>query len=245
MENIIITSRYVGDKFDIMLAPSIQKIRTKCVNVSDKPDVDDEDLKTISNKYNVGIKTIIENSLLTNDTIVILAKSNVSIADPMAIDKLYYTFTENPEIGIVGVRGVSQITGSTRFYDPNNNPVNGIVYNVDDIEKGEYRGSDLKGFYTDIIAVDDSVIAIRGSALVGVDKFFEVHTNIGFGIEAVINILKRGYEAAVIDMFIISNEYTDIDSSVIDEITSKMNLTYPITVDSLNITKNFVVDVEL
>jgi len=29
MENIIITPRYFDDKFDIMLAPSIQKIRTK------------------------------------------------------------------------------------------------------------------------------------------------------------------------------------------------------------------------
>jgi len=213
--------------------------------VSDKPDIDDKDLKSISNKYNVGIKTLIENNLLTNDTIVILVKSNVSIADPIAIDKLYYTFTENPEIGVVGVRGVSQIVGSTRLYDSNNNPVNGVVYNVDNIEKGSYCGSDSKGFYTDIIAVDDSVIAIRGSVLMGVDKFFEVYTDFGFGIEAVINILKRGYKSAVIDMFVISNEYTDIGSSVIDDITSKLNLTYPITVDSLNITKNFVVDVEL
>jgi len=245
MENIIITSRYDGDKFDMMLSPSIQKIRTKCVNVSDKPEVDNADLKTISNKYNVGIKTIIENNLLTNDMIVILVKSNVSIADPMAIDKLYYTFTQNPEIGIVGVRGVTCLTESTRFYDPSNNPVNGLVYNVDELERGEYRGEDLKGFYTNIIAVDDSIIAIRGSALVGVDRFFDINTNIGFGIEAVVKILNRGFEAAVIDMFIISNEYTDIDSSVIDELTSQLNLTYPVTVDSLNITKNFVVDVEL
>jgi hypothetical protein len=163
----------------------------------------------------------------------------------MAIDKLYYTFTQNPEIGIVGVRGVTCLTESTRFYDPSNNPVNGLVYNVDELEKGEYRGEDLKGFYTNIIAVDDSIIAIRGSALVGVDRFFDINTNIGFGIEAVVKILNRGFEAAVIDMFIISNEYTDIDSSVIDELTSQLNLTYPVTVDSLNITKNFVVDVEL
>jgi hypothetical protein len=120
-----------------------------------------------------------------------------------------------------------------------------MVYNVVDAVKGQYVGEDVKGFYTDVIAVDDSMIAIRGKALLAIGALFEVNTNIGFGIEAVVKLLRYGYEAVVIDMFIISNDYTDIDPSVIDEIASQLKLTYPITVNSLNISKNFVVDVEL
>lgn len=245
METIIITPRSDGDKFDIMLGPSIQNIRTKCVNVSDKPGTDSPELKTISNKYNVGIRTIIDNNIITDDSLVILVKSDVSIADPRAIDKLVYTFESNPDIGLVGVRGVSCINDSVRLYDKSNTPLNGLVYNVVDAVKGQYVGEDVKGFYTDVIAVDDSVIAIRGKALLAIGALFEVNTNIGFGIEAVIKLLRYGYEAVVVDMFIISNDYTDIDPSVIDEIASQLKLTYPITVNSLNISKNFVVDVEL
>ena len=244
MDNIIITARYDGDKFDDMLGPSIKNIQTKCVNVSDKPDSVESD-KTISTKYNVGILTAIKNNLVSDDTIVILCKSNVSISDPIAIPKLEYVFSTKPEIGIIGVKGITKINEYVELYNIENNPLNGIVYNNIDPKKGEYVGTNTKGFFTDIIAMDDSFIAIRGKVLHNIDKLFSISTNYGFGIEAVIKVLNTGYGSGIIDLFVISSEHTNINIESISDICDKLNLTLPLSIEDLNISKNFIVDVEL
>ena len=69
MEIIVVTPRFDGDKFDVMLGPSLTKLSTKCINVSETKD-SDEASKTISNKYNVGILTALQNNLISDNTIV-------------------------------------------------------------------------------------------------------------------------------------------------------------------------------
>lgn len=244
MNNIVITPRFDGDKFDLMLGSSLKNLNTKCVNVSDKDDSIAEH-KMISNKYNVGIGVAGANNLINDDTLVILCKSDVSIADPNAIAKLEHVFTTQPNIGMVGVKGVTTLNKSVELYHLDNTPLNGIVYNVKDTNKGEYHGTDKKGYFTNIIAVDDSIMVIRGSILKNIEKLFTVDTNDGYGIEATVQVLRSGYGVAVIDMFVISNEYTDINSEIVEDICSKLNLDLPLSVTSLNVDNTFIVDVEV
>ena len=244
MNTIIVTARYDGDKFDLMLGPSIKNFNTKCVNVSDKEDSKESD-KTISNKYNIGIVTALQNGLITDDTIVILCKSDVSISDPNAVAKLEHVFSTKPELGMVGVKGVLKLNDSVDLYHKDNIPVNGIVYNVIDQQRGEYFGTDKKGYFTNVVAVDDSFMAIRGSVLKNIQGLFSLAVNNGFGIDATIKILKSGYDVAVIDLFVISNSYTDIKSEIISDICKLLNLGKSVSVQDLELTKNFIVDVEL
>lgn len=244
MRIIFVTARHDGDNFENMLAPSIQKIQTKCVNVSDNPN-SVTDTKTVSDKYNVGIKTAIENNLVADDSIIVLAKPNSSAADPNFVAKLYYVFDSRPDVGIVGIRGVSELNDGVCLYDPQNNPLNGLVYNITDIQNGQYIGENQKGFHTNVVAVDDSIIAIRGKVLLSMEKLFSISTDTGYGIEASINVLKLGYTVSVADIFAISSDNTDLSSEEISNITSQLEVKYPVSVDSLNIVKNFIIDVEL
>lgn len=232
MDIIVITDRYDDDKFGMMLEPSLKQLNVKCVNVHNTPNADDPS-KKISNKYNVGIITAIQNNLIFEDTIVILCKSNVSIADPMTTEKLKHIFTTQPNVGMVGVKGVKTLNPVVDMYHTDNTPLNGLVYNVKDANTGEYLGTDKKGYFIDVISVDDSIMCIRGSILKKHNKLFDIDLDRGFGIEATVKILKAGYHVAVIDMFVISNEYTDVDGEMIYHICDKLNLTFPVTVESL------------
>jgi len=246
MNTIIITPRSDGDRFEIMLEPSIKNFSTKCVSVSDKEDTDVTDVsRTISYKYNVGVATAIQNNVISDDTIVMLCKPNVSIADPNAIAKLEHVFSEKPELGMVGVKGVLKLNKSLNLYHEDNVPVNGIIYNVVDHQRGEYFGTDKKGYFTNVVAVDDSFIAVRGSVLKNIRELFTIPTNHGFGIEATIKVLKSGYDVAVIDFFVISNGYTDANAVMVSDICTQLNLEKSVSVQDLNLTKNFIVDVEL
>ena len=246
MNTIIITPRSDGDRFKLMLEPSIKSFNTKCVSVSDKEDTGITDMsRTISYKYNVGITTSIQNNLILDDTIVILCKPNVSIADPNAIAKLEHVFSAKPELGMVGVKGVLKLNKSLDLYHTDNMPVNGIIYNVVDHQRGEYLGTDKKGYFTNVVAVDDSFIAVRGSVLKNIPELFTIPINNGFGIEATIKILKSGYDVAVIDFFVISNHYTNANAVMVRDICTQLNLPESISIEDLNLTKNFIVDVEL
>lgn len=246
MEIVVVAPRFDGDKFDIMLGPSLTKLRTKCINVSDAKD-SNVDAKTISNKYNVGIMTALHNNLINDDTIIILCKSDVSIADPYIAEKLEYVFSTQENVGMVGVKGVLSLNPNCELYHNNNRPLNGIVYNVKDLQNGEYYGTNKKGYFTNVIAVDDSFMAIRGSVIknIGNNTLFNINTNDGYGIDATINILKFGYQVSIIDAFIISNEYTNVNYEIIEDICSKINLKLPASIDTLNIVNNFIVDVEV
>lgn len=244
MNTIVITNRFDGDKFDSMLGVSLQNMTVKCINVSHNPNSDIE-VNRLSNQYVVGLKTALQNDLILDDSIVIFCKSNVNIADPHAIAKLEHVFNTNIDVGVIGVRGVGVLNKSVNLYHSDNNPSNGIVYNVDDLMTGTYQGENKKGFFTNVVSVDDSLIAVRGSVLKSVDNVFTVNTDTGFGIDISVRTLRYGYLVATIDMFIISNEYTDVTSDTIEYVCGELGLDLPISCETFKVDKNFIVDVEL
>lgn len=244
MDNsIFITARYDGDGFEKYLGPSLQQIKTKCVNVADKKD--STDVKSIANKYNIGTNIITDNELLNNDTMVIYAKSSVHVIDPMAVNKVAIAFDSMPQIGVIGVLGVKEIHRGRALYNPDNKPVNGIMFKQDGSNNvAEHIQYSENGFYDDVVAIDDSFIAIRGSALLNGLRW---HTDInrGVGLEIAINALRMGYEVAVADILVLTHEPTELHHTEIESVLDQINVSIPVNIKNVAVKSNSVVDIEI
>ena len=244
MDTIFITPRSENDKFDTYLGASIQSIKTRCVNVADNKDSNEE--KSISKKYNIGVDIIKDRQLLNESTIVIFSKPNVYIIDPLFVDKLSMIFSDKPNIGVVGVAGVKEIHSGRRLYSNDNTPLNGIVYTIDEeTNKGEHVQYSKNGFYDDVVAVDDSIIAVRGSLLLHNEFSLDCDSSIGFGIELSIKSINYGYDVGVADILVVSSENTDIDAEIIDGIVSTTNSKYPINIKTLSKNINSIISIDL
>lgn len=244
MDNIVITARHEGDGFETYLGPSLTKFNTKCINVADT--TDSSKLKTISHKYREGIDLATRKSLLTNDTMVILAKSNVHIIDPLYVEKVSMIFESKPNVGVIGVLGVKEVHSGRSMYEKDNLPHNGIIYTVDiEADKGEQLQYSKSGFYDNIVGVDDSIIAIRGSLLIDGSITIESDTDEGFGIEISIKNILAGFDTVVADIMVVSETNTNHDHTVVDSIISLLNLSYPIKSSTLGEKVNSVVDIDI
>ncbi len=245
MKTVFITPRHKDDGFDSFLGPSLTKIRTRCINVADKPDTDK--VKPISHKYNVGVGIAKDKGLLDNDTIIIFAKSNIHIVDSLFIEKVSMIFEDSPNTAVVGVLGTKTLHSGRSLYNIDNRPVNGIIYsNADNIDKGEHIQYSKNGFYDDIVAIDDSIIAVRGSLLIDNDDLsFESECDEGYGIEIALKAIMNGYNAVVADILVVSKEKSELNFTIIDGVVKALGLKFPITAKSLGKTISSVVDIEL
>ena len=244
MQNIFITARHEGDRFESYLGPSLNTIKTKCINVADMKDTSEE--KTISIKYNLGVEIAKDKNIIDDNTIVVFAKSDVHIVDPLFSDKISMIFEDNPSVGIVGVLGVKEINSGRSIYDKDNHPVNGIIYTIDEAQdKGEHIQYSKNGYYDGIVGVDDSLFAIRGSILLDGKVSFDYSTNKGFGIEASIKTILAGYDSVVADILIVSKDDTHHNYKLVDDIVNGIGITFPVTVESLGKKFNSIVDIDI
>ena len=246
MENIFITARFDDDLFDSYLAKSLTKLKTRCVNVSDKEGCDE--IKSISNKYNICVAILKEQNILKNDLIVLLTKSDTIIIDPIATEKIEHIFTEMPNVGVVGVMGVKELNSDAQLYHFNNKPVNGIIYSIDgEADNGEHVQYSQNGFYDDVVAIDDSIIAVRGELFVNNTISFDNDVNSGFGIEASIKAIKKGYGVVVADILVVSNDRNTPTFGDVDKIISNIDADaeYPISKEQFKINTDFIVDIDL
>jgi len=244
MESIVITARSKDDSFDRYLGASLNNINTKCINVADKPDTDK--VKSIATKYNIGVSIAKNNDLLHKDTIVVFAKPCTHIIDNLAMDKISMIFDEKPNVGVIGVMGAKTLHSGKSLYEASNSPVNGIVYTMnEDDDKGEHVQYSKNGFYDNVVAVDDSVFAVRGSLLLDNDMTLESESDSGYGIEMSIKSNLNGYSVVVADILVLTEDRTTPSSDIIGGIVSNMNLHYPITSVSLGKNINSVVDIDI
>lgn len=244
MDTVFIVPRSKDDKFDTYLGQSIQKIKTRCVNVSDKEGVDI--VKSVSQKFNIGVDIIKEHNLLTDDTIVILSKPDTYIIDELFINKLQLLFEEKQDIGIVGVLGVKELHRGRNMYSFDNTPLNSIIYTIDrDIDKGEHIEYSKRGFYDYAVAVDDSIIAIRGSLLFSDSLTLECDLSEGYGIELCVKAIRAGYSIGIADILVVTSNHIDIDRTIIEKISTKLNLEFPINIKTIKKNLNSVVNIEL
>ena len=244
METVFITPRYKGDGFDRYLGPSLERIPTKCINVADKPDT--VSIKSSSHKFNSGVEIAKDRDLLHEDTIVVFAKSNVHILDHLFADKVSMIFEEKPEVGVLGVLGVKQLNSGRDLYEVDNQPLNGIIYAVDvENEKGQHIQYSKNGFFDDIVAVDDSVIAIRGSLFLNHGIRLESDVDRGYGIEIAVKSLMSGYKVVAADILVVSDDNTNLSHDDIDKVVRSLNLTYPVSANNLFDKSNSVMDIDI
>ena len=244
METLFITPRYDNDEFESYLGASINNIKTKCVNVADSKD--SSELKSISMKYNIGIDIIKDKHLLNESTIVVLAKPNIHIIDPLFVDKISMIFTDTPNVGVVGVVGVKELHSGRDLYSIDNSPLNSIIYTIDkENDKGEHVQYSKSGFYDNVVAIDDSIIAIRGSMLLNNDFSFECDSSIGFGIEIAIKAIKYGYDVTVADILVVSSTHTNVSHDIVDDMVQLTNAKYPINIKTLGKHINSIIDIDL
>jgi len=240
VNTIVITARTDGDNFDTFLGASLQKVQTKCVNISDT----DDDIKPISSKYNVGLNIIKDNGLINDDTIIIFAKSDVYIIDDLFVDKLDLLFSTKPNLGLVGVVGVKTINENFNLLNDDNHPVNGIIYtDNDDPSKGVHTQFSDKGLYDDIIALTDEFLAVRGSIILNNEFSFTERLNTAFGVDISLSILKLGYNIASADILVVSDSDSDLE---FDEFSSLLNeYKYPVSSKDIISDISSVVNIEL
>ena len=242
-KSIFITARFSDDGFDSFLGPSLQKIQTKCVNVSDSETSDG--IKTISTKYNIGINIAKEQQLVSNETIVVFSKSDVHVLDPLVMDKLELIFNELPNMMVVGVVGVNELHRGRNLYNIDNKPVNSIIYKkVDSDTEGEHIKYSDQGFYTNVVGVDDSIIAVRGS-FINSGFMFTCDTNTGFGIDVAINATKQGYDVGVADILVVSKNTSDVDYNDIESVLDAIDVSLPVNIKNISNKGNSLVDVEI
>ncbi len=243
MKNIFITARSVADEFERYLSPSLQRLKTKCVNVSDKEGTEP---KPIGSKYNVGLNILKEQNLLTTDTIVVFAKPNAHIMDGLFLSKLDMVFTERPEVGVLGVVGVKEIHSGRTLYGAENKPVNGIVYsNESNPSEGSHIQFSNSGYFKDIVAVDDSVFAVRGELLLKNNFQFKSLGDVGMGIDVSIQAIESGYEVAVADMLVVSSKNTDVSQEDVLAVVETLGVDFPVNSKTLGQVVNSVIDIEI
>ena len=245
MNIVIITPRYDNDDFNTFLGPSLNKIPVKCINVADK--TGSTSPKSISNKYNAGINIARDKGVINDDTILVFANNNVHILDSLFNEKLSMIFTDRPDVAVVGVVGTRQLNSGRSLYDKDNRPVNGIIYTSDIVNnKGEHIQYSKNGFYDNIVAIDDSIFAMRGSILLNnTNQLFDMDLNQGYGIEIALKSILDGHNIVVADILVVSKNKTDMEFKIIDNIATHVGLSYPINVQSLGKKINSIVDINI
>jgi len=245
MDFIFITSIYDdgnNDAFAKYLAPSIKNLQIKCVHITDKKE--NNDIKQISSKYNVGIDVVKKNNLINNNTCIIFSKSDTHIIDNLILDKLELAFTHNPNIAVIGVAGSKVLNEDESLYSPDNKPVNGIIVNSNG--EGNHIQYTKNGFFNNIVAVDDSLFAVSGAFLNDSDFHFLPDFNSGFGIDVSIVATKLGYDVICADILVSTYGSHSISFKDIKQHTSLLSVDkYPIMSNNIIKNTNSVVEIEL
>jgi hypothetical protein len=241
-KNVIITPMVPNGKYNTMLGPSVKKVGMKCLCVSDTED--SGVIKSTSFKYNTGIDIIKEHNMVFDDNIIIFTKNDVFIMDNMLNEKLDFVFTHQPNLGVLGVAGVKELHSGKELYNKVNSPLNGLVYTTENDNNGMHILYSDRCYYEDVIALDDSFIAVKGS-LINKGFKLEVDTNVGYGIEFAQKAISFGYNSAVADILILSDSKTNISFEGVDRVVSDLNLSYPVKPSSVIRSTNSVIDIEL
>ncbi len=246
MNSVFITARFNNDSFDEYLGPTTVQFGTKCINVSDIPETT---IKNIPMKYNVGVKIMKEKKVIDSHGIYIFIKNNVHVTDALALEKLEHIFaTEN--VDIVGVMGVRCVNRGRDLYDYDNKPVNGIMHKVvttsadgttDNV--GEHICY-CNGYFTDVVGIDDSMIAIRGSYLLENEDIFDVNDNQGYGLSLVLDSRAKGVSVACADILVLSEDNTNISHNIVGDIVDRFNIDMPVSITS-SFDKRLNIDIEV
>jgi hypothetical protein len=254
MEMKFVISRRVENdrRYKEFLEPSLQKLQVQvyqAITQEDKPE------ESISKKYNAILQAITERNLFADEDVLIFCEEDVHIFDNLFKEKLTLLFDTKPNISIVGVLGTSEVTDNFEWWMNDPDKLRGhILQNIGDGQKSQHLVKGPVGFYDDIVAIDKSLMVVKGKVLRDI-QFDDVNCqdelyNIDFCLQA----LQKGFNIAVADILIYKDIMPINNSEKFEWITTKNNLInkwtgrglqFPITTNSFNIKRNEVMEIEL
>ena len=257
MKIIFVVGRNSDKTFGTFFAPSAQRFGVECFQIGDSPDKDGNVVnKSINEKYNGMTHILLQNNKIDDETIVVYSHEDINITDNLFDWKLIKTFERHPDVGIVGVAGVKQISKDGWWFDEKNERIGQIFEGVDgeNITKGQHVIFGPVGYYDNIAAVKGCVFAVRGSLLKDGLNFdiesFKNDRNM-YAMDLCVQTLLKGYKVAVADVLIYHASHRPNTISD-DWITSKeifnekyKDLEFPIRHDNIKVKNDEVLRVEI
>lgn len=256
MEIMCVVARDDDKKFNTFVGQSLNKFKLKTVQIGDKPDVNGViDRKSTPEKYVIGCDVLKDQNLLTDDILVVFIHEDTNIVDNLFIDKVKFIFNDRPDIGIVGVVGIESISEDGFWLNPENKPLGHNILGKDGtVGQGDYRQYGSVGVFDKVVAIDNSIIIVRGSLIkdgLTFDRDTLKKDNNMYGMDISIQALQMGYKVAVADILTFHNSKRnmimsdDWNSSKILFNEKYKDLSFPITIDSFEFDESEVVDVEI
>ena len=188
MEILTVVARHDEAIFNNFFKNTMDKWNLKTINVADK----EPPLKSIVEKYNIGVQAMKDNNLMTPNDVVIFAHEDVNVIDGVMIDKIKMLFESKPSVGVMGVVGINSTGPDAKKYGQF------ILGDQDSIGKGSQVVIGDIGFFDDALYVDDFFFVVRA------DIFFKGIAFEGTPDTYIMNFcmkcLESSYKIAVADI---------------------------------------------
>jgi hypothetical protein len=246
-----------NDEREDLLAQSIKRFKIKCIQIRNNNETGTEIKKSINEKYAIAVKVLNDQNQIKDDTIILFCHDDINILDNFFLEKIKYVFEQKSEIGVVGVIGTEEIHKDSFWLDDKNKYHGHMILNEkhEKTGKGEHSIFGDIGFFTDIVNIDNSFFAVRGSLLNKNDFDFGLdvmmNDNYFYASNVCIQSLLKGFKVAVADILIYHNsdskpnvgvEYMECRRKFFEKYS---DIEFPITINSFDIDKSEVMEISL
>lgn len=252
-----VVARENDNTFNSYFVPSARHYAVPCFQIGDKPDEHGNIIKkSINEKYHIMSKMLIDNKVITDDSIIVFIHEDINILDNHFVEKINMVFSEKPDVGVLGVAGVKQISKEGWWFNEENKPVGHMVEGVDgkNIADGNHVVYGTVGYIDNCACVEGCVLAVRGSLIKsGLNFDIDTYRNDRdiYAMDLCVQTLLKGYKVAVADMLVFhkSNRVRNISESW--KISKALfnnkykNLEFPIKPENILTKRDEIMEVEL
>lgn len=155
----------------------------------------------LAQKYNIGINSLINSGLETED-IICFVHSDVIILDSLFEQKIELAFQTDSKLGLLGVIGCKEFTENGMWWANNPSKLCGHIMQENDgmtyhLQKGTV------GFHKNVVTVDGLMIMIKGDLLLKGIRFDERFDKFHFYDQDIcFQTLENGYKVGVADILV-------------------------------------------
>lgn len=201
MEILSVVARHNDSVFANFYENTIKKWNIKTINVADK----EMPMKTVVEKYNIGIKAMKDNNLMSPNDVIIFAHEDVNVIDGVMIDKIKMLFESKPSIGVMGVIGMDSTATDAKKRGQF------IIGSQDEIGKGTHAVIGDVGFFDDALYVDDFFFVARSEIFFNGIEFDGSPDT--YMMDFCIKCLEHSYKIAVADIMTVHSSRRRLNPS--------------------------------